>query len=79
MPVDKHNEFVSRVLMTHGKELVDQGSVIEQMIALESITVGLLALIIHHNNAPLDKAYVFTYDLIRGIDERLPKMLGEMK
>lgn len=75
MSVDDHNELVTRVIMTHGRELVAQGDLSAQLVAVESIVAGLLAVIMRHNGKSLTDAGVFLSAVTHGVRNRLSKIM----
>ena len=69
----KHNEFVPRIIKSVGPELINQGNVNQQLVALESIIAGLFMLVMKMDNHETNgvHANVMLSALIHGVRGRL--------
>jgi len=74
-PVAEHNKFVSRVIMTHGRELIEQGDLPAQLVAMESIVAGLLAVIMRNSGKSLADANVYLSSVTHAVRDRLPALI----
>jgi hypothetical protein len=75
MAVADHNEFVSRVIMAHGRDLIEMGDLPAQLVALESIVAGLLSVIMRHSGKSTDDAGVYLSSVTHGVRDRLPTLI----
>lgn len=75
MAATEHNAFVRDVIMTHGKELIAQGELPSQLVALESLMAGLLSVIVRHNGKSLADANVYLAAVTDAVRQRLPALI----
>jgi hypothetical protein len=76
MAATEHNAFVRDVITTRGEELIAQGDLPSQLVALESIMAGLLSVIMLHSGKSLADANVYLSAVTHGVRLRLPALIG---
>jgi hypothetical protein len=70
---DSHNDFVRQHIPTIGRDLLNQGTFEQQLVALESLVAGLLAAMIKMDPAPRN-ADAYLSALTHGIRQRIKKL-----
>lgn len=70
---DNHNDFVRRHMLTVGRDLFNQGTFEQQLVALESLTAGLLCAAIEADPERRD-ADAYISALMHGVRGRVRKI-----
>ena len=72
---DAHNDFVRKIIMEAGPGLTQLDGFSAQLVAIESILAGLMAITIKMENCPPDQADVYLSAVTHGARPRLRVLL----
>lgn len=73
MSAEKHNEFLREAMQTVGRDLLQQGTFEQQLVALESLVAGLFAAVVAADPSPRN-ADAYLSALTHGVRERVRRL-----